>query len=708
MPAPTVSPATRNPKAMSLRQLLEEDDELPTNNRRQNKGLMENEQVAISPLGIEVQRALQELGVGSNQAVIFTRNLLEGMRFNEDDENLDHAPSVEAREKLKEMSEKQLNFCFKGTPFESADYDLLADMPIADIGPLAVDLVRLLTDCEFAHKAANIALSMRKTFLTVREVVENIAPIHAFYEEYALREKTNHSWKWTDSSMELYKELKQIVLLLPKSLKELYRGESELHADIDELLAEVTSRGLSLGHIHDYVSLRLSLENTCFYPSDNQGQWCVKLLKAFVAARDRVRPDGWANHRKEYMHFFSEAALGLALFPLLRSNKLTSLLIYWRDDVMAESIQAIFTCHYLETSFSRIEIRELFESKYDRFSCSERNEILESFHSSRGISAVSKALVPFKTFDLGNSAKNSEWLDDDGESTTVSTYRKLISPESLNKLDHLDELFPEFSSVTRKVRDRTVFSVKFGLHFKMQPLVIVGPPGLGKTLYLKELSKALDLPKLAIHAGQITCGSLLLGSQPTWSNTQPGLLVKELVKTKIANGIVAFDELSQLPHEVYRNGLSPLMALLSLLEADEARDYIDASTRTNFDLSWFSWIFTANDVLNLSPLLLSRLDVVHVDALKHYSAPSTIRNILELTLDRMELKGRIEVELDDLCCQVGLEFLNKKGQKRRIGKALEDAISAAALNTEPGAPVRITNSLFYEMLHPRRKDLTFG
>ena len=74
---------------------------------------------------------------------------------------------------------------------------------------------------------------------------------------------------------------------------------------------------------------------------------------------------------------------------------------------------------------------------------------------------------------------------------------------------------------------------------------LVGPPGVGKTLLAKSISKALDIPFGQITLGGQNDGELLHGHGYTYSGSQPGMIIKKMVEMGKSRCILYFDELDK-------------------------------------------------------------------------------------------------------------------------------------------------------------------
>lgn len=140
----------------------------------------------------------------------------------------------------------------------------------------------------------------------------------------------------------------------------------------------------------------------------------------------------------------------------------------------------------------------------------------------------------------------------------------------------------------------------------MAPVVLVGPPGTGKTRFVQRLGELLDTPNTVINLAGMTDVKVLKGLTRGWSSNRPSRLVEFIQQTKVPNPLFILDEIDKAQCG-YSNGGDPQDALLDLLEPGNARRYHDVYLLTECNLSHCMYIATSNSLSALSEPLLSRL-----------------------------------------------------------------------------------------------------
>ncbi len=156
-----------------------------------------------------------------------------------------------------------------------------------------------------------------------------------------------------------------------------------------------------------------------------------------------------------------------------------------------------------------------------------------------------------------------------------------------------------------------------GRPISVGPLLLHGPPGIGKTAWAAGLAKALDLPHCVIDASQGLSSMTLAGTERGWKGQQPGRPLQTVMSSRVANPVIVVDEVDK--GETMRsdsgNVLSFQPALLGLLEPGNARRWQCPYYRIGVDMSHLSWVLTANEIGLVSEPVRSRCEVVQLSDL---------------------------------------------------------------------------------------------
>jgi len=144
--------------------------------------------------------------------------------------------------------------------------------------------------------------------------------------------------------------------------------------------------------------------------------------------------------------------------------------------------------------------------------------------------------------------------------------------------------------------------------FRMPPLLLDGPAGIGKSVWARRLGGLIGAPSMIVEATNDNASFGVVGSQRGWSNAAPGRLIQTILQHLCGNPIVVVDEVEKAGSVGSDKGRSFDLAasLLPLLEPATARSWSCPFFETRFDMGSINWVLTSNDRRLLSEPLRSR------------------------------------------------------------------------------------------------------
>lgn len=216
-----------------------------------------------------------------------------------------------------------------------------------------------------------------------------------------------------------------------------------------------------------------------------------------------------------------------------------------------------------------------------------------------------------RLYDPDALAARLGWAKDGGQrsleaelakATSLGPVRQLATCPSSLALDELEERYPHFAQVIALVRQRAALaSVTPGRVFSMPPILLAGPPGLGKTAFSESLAETLGVPVARVDMAAASAGFVLAGSHSSWSNSRAGA-VWALLQSPIAAGVLLVDELDKATSGNH----PPIGPLYKLLEPASARLFADEYVEVAIDASRLMWIATCNNADKVEPALRTR------------------------------------------------------------------------------------------------------
>ncbi|MCP4560829.1 MAG: AAA family ATPase [Bosea sp.] len=205
------------------------------------------------------------------------------------------------------------------------------------------------------------------------------------------------------------------------------------------------------------------------------------------------------------------------------------------------------------------------------------------------------------------------------EQTRLEHLRRLADDEPLRRLvvadvgmrerlARLREECPGFVDVIALVERAAALSAIAGTGIAFPPLLLVGPPGLGKTHFSRRLAAALGVEQHAFScATNSDAQALLIGHPPTWRGARMGVLTEAVLGGETGNPLLVLDEIDKF---VTHSTEKPYNALLALLELENACALVDEYLRVPFDLSRCLILATANDLDALPAFIQDRFLIV--------------------------------------------------------------------------------------------------
>lgn len=207
-------------------------------------------------------------------------------------------------------------------------------------------------------------------------------------------------------------------------------------------------------------------------------------------------------------------------------------------------------------------------------------------------------------------------------------------------------------------------------------LALHGPPGVGKTKLVQILAEVLNLPFAKINFGGNIDSTILLGSNPVWENSSPGMIIQHLFHSNCSNMIILLDELDKLSNS--EHGMEVQNALLHILDPSQNKKFNDNYLNDiTHDISNIWFIGTLNNIDFLNKPLLDRIEIINVDA---YTKDEMINIIQNYTLPSACIScslNRTDITISLSACYFLLNLLFKDIQKsgmRRIEKIIYDIV----------------------------------
>ncbi|MCR5621319.1 MAG: endopeptidase La [Treponema sp.] len=302
------------------------------------------------------------------------------------------------------------------------------------------------------------------------------------------------------------------------------------------------------------------------------------------------------------------------------------------------------------------EIKEALEGELEKFNLTDPHD--PDYMSSRNYLELVCALP---------------WNDKPVESYSLEEAKKILDGDHYG-LEDVKKRILEYLSVRKLKHDG-----------KGSVLILVGPPGVGKTSVGHSIAKAMRKPFFRFSVGGEHDEAKIKGFRRTYISSMPGQIISGLKITKSKAPVFMIDEVDKMNASAQGD---PSAALLEVLDPEQNTNFRDSYLDLPFDLSNVFFILTANTLDSIPQPLLDRAEII-------------------------ELSGYIDQEKMEIAKKYLIpKNLEKNGLKKASVKYSKEALALIATEYAREAGVRnyekcidkINRKLIHEKVSEYEKD----
>jgi ATP-dependent Lon protease len=278
------------------------------------------------------------------------------------------------------------------------------------------------------------------------------------------------------------------------------------------------------------------------------------------------------------------------------------------------------------------------------------------------------------------------WEDPEPDVIDIVKGEKILNQDHYG-LEDVKERILEYLAV-RKLKSDTKGSI----------IILVGPPGVGKTSIGKSVARALGREFFRFSVGGMRDEAEIKGHRRTYVGAMPGKIIQGLKIVKNKAPVFMIDEIDKLGQSYQGD---PSSALLEVLDPEQNIAFRDHYLDLPYDLSHILFIATANTLDSIPRPLLDRMEIIRlsgyiadekIEIAKRYLIPKSLKKHGlkkgQITYNKTALRSIV----DGYAREAGVRSFEKS-----VDKIHRKAARKIVMKTEE-LPIRITTDNLEEYL----------
>ncbi len=190
---------------------------------------------------------------------------------------------------------------------------------------------------------------------------------------------------------------------------------------------------------------------------------------------------------------------------------------------------------------------------------------------------------------------NLPWKEETPIQYSIAEAQKILDADHYG-LDDVKKRIIEYLSVRKLKKDS-----------KGSIILLVGPPGVGKTSVGRSIARSMNRPFFRFSVGGMRDEAEIKGHRRTYIGAMPGKIIQGLKIVKSKSPVFMIDEVDKMGISMQGD---PSSALLEVLDPEQNITFRDHYLDLPFDISNILFILTANTLDSIPLPLLDRAEII--------------------------------------------------------------------------------------------------